>query len=119
MKTSSPRTAAFTLIEVMIVVAIIAILVAVAIPVFVKARESSQKNTCISNLRQMDSAITAWALDAHKSIGDSIDDSALFGPNNMLREKPICPAGGEFSFLTVGNSPQVRCSFNDVGHALP
>jgi prepilin-type N-terminal cleavage/methylation domain-containing protein len=119
MKTSSPRTAAFTLIEIMIVVAIIGILVAVAIPVFAKAREGSQKNTCISNLRLMDSAITAWAVDARKGVGACIDTSALFGPDNLMREMPICPAGGTFEFTTVGARPQVRCSFNDLGHVLP
>jgi prepilin-type N-terminal cleavage/methylation domain-containing protein len=119
MKTSSPRTAAFTLIEIMIVVAVIGILVALAIPVFAKARESSQKNTCIANLRLMDTAITSWAVEARKGVGDCIDSTALFGPENLLREQPICPAGGEFSFLTVGNRPQVMCTFNDQGHVLP
>ncbi len=119
MKTSSPGKAAFTLIEIMIVVAIIGILLAVAIPVFVKARESSQKNTCISNLRMMDSAITAWAVEAKKGIGDSIDTTALFGPDQFMREKPICPAGGTFEFVSVGAAPQVKCSFADLGHALP
>jgi prepilin-type N-terminal cleavage/methylation domain-containing protein len=119
MKTSSPRTAAFTLIEIMIVVAIIGFLVAIAIPVFARARESSQKNTCIANLRLMDSGITAWAVDARKGVGSEIDSEALFGPDNLMRERPICPAGGTFEFLTVGNAPQVRCSFSDQGHALP
>ncbi len=119
MKTSSPRRAAFTLIEIMIVVAIIAILVAVAVPVFIKARESSQKNTCISNLRLMDSAITAWALEAKKGIGDGIDQTALFGPDNLMREKPVCPAGGDFDFRQVGIMPQVTCTYSDLGHVLP
>jgi prepilin-type N-terminal cleavage/methylation domain-containing protein len=119
MKTSSPRTAAFTLIEIMIVVAIIGFLTAMAIPVFAKARESSRKSTCVSNLRIMDSAITTWALEQHKAIGACIDENALFGTENMIRDKPICPAGGEFKFETVGANPQVRCTFADIGHTLP
>jgi prepilin-type N-terminal cleavage/methylation domain-containing protein len=59
------RAAAFTLVEIMIVVAIIGLLAAIAIPNFVKARANSQKNACISNLHQIDSAIQEWALENH------------------------------------------------------
>ena len=119
MKTIAKRASGFTLVEIMIVVAIIAILVAMAIPILGRARESSQRNTCIANLRQMDSTITSWAVEARKSVGADIDTSALFGPTNLLREIPICPAGGEFQFWTVGARPQVSCSFSDQGHVLP
>ena len=46
----------FTLVEIMIVVAIIGLLAAIAIPNFVKARGSAQKNACIANLRQIEGA---------------------------------------------------------------
>ncbi len=115
----SQKVSGFTLIEIMIVVAIIAFLVAMAIPVFARARENSQKNTCIANLRLMDSAVTSWALEAKKGIGDSIDTSALFGPDNLIKVMPICPAGGDFSFATIGAHPQVSCTFNALGHTFP
>ncbi len=115
----SKRVGGFTLIEIMIVVAIIAFLVAMAIPLFARARENSQKNTCIANLRLMDSAVTSWALEAHKGIGASIDTSAIFGPDNLVKQVPICPAGGEFQFQTVGAVPQVSCTFATLGHVLP
>lgn len=104
----------------MIVVAIIGILVAAAIPVFMRARINSQRNVCIANLRIMDCAVTSWAVEARKGVGADIDTSALFGPTNLLREMPLCPAGGTFTFETVGAKPQVDCSFAvDLGHSLP
>ena len=119
MKTVSRPAHGFTLVEIMIVVTVIGILVAIAIPLFMRAREASQKNTCIANLRIMDSAITSWAVEARQPVGADIDTSALFGATNMIREQPICPAGGRFTFVGVGANPQVSCSFSNLGHALP
>ena len=53
----------FTLVEIMIVVAIIGLLAAIAIPNFVKARETAQQNACINNLRQISAAKQQWALE--------------------------------------------------------
>jgi prepilin-type N-terminal cleavage/methylation domain-containing protein len=53
----------FTLVEIMIVVAIIGLLAAIAIPNFVRARTTSQMNACINNLRQIDGAIQRWAIE--------------------------------------------------------
>ena len=67
--------AAFTLVEIMIVVAIIGLLAALAIPGFVKARKQSQARRIVNDARQLDSAIDQWALEKGKKDGDDITTS--------------------------------------------
>jgi prepilin-type N-terminal cleavage/methylation domain-containing protein len=63
MKINTSRKSGFTLVEIMIVVAIIGLLAAIAIPNFVHARTTAQMNACINNLRQIDAAIQQYALE--------------------------------------------------------
>jgi prepilin-type N-terminal cleavage/methylation domain-containing protein len=63
----------FTLVEIMIVVAIIGLLAALAIPAFVKARKQSQGRRILNDVRQMDAAIEQWALENGMKDGDAID----------------------------------------------
>src|ERR1700722_19215619 len=62
-KLSSIRKEGFTLVGIMIVVAIIGLLAAIAITNFIHARTTSQTNACINNLRQIDGAKQEWALE--------------------------------------------------------
>ena len=64
MKIKTVRSAGFTLVEIMIVVAIIGLLATIAIPNFVRARLQAQRSACINNLRQLDGAKQTWALEA-------------------------------------------------------
>jgi len=68
--------AAFTLVEIMIVVAIIGLLAALAIPGFVKARKQSQGRRILNDARQMDAAIDQWALENGKKDGDTVVTSS-------------------------------------------
>src|SRR5947209_7748829 len=107
MKISSVRRiqTGFTLVEIMIVVAIIALLAAIAIPNFVKARAASQRSACIANLKQIEGAKATWALEAKKVNSDSPNDSDLFGATQYVRVKPACPANGDYTIETVANRP--------------
>ena len=117
MKIKNIKTAGFTLVEIMIVVAIIALLAAIAIPNFVKARTSSQRSACIANLKQIDGAKATWALEQKKVNSDIPGDSDLFGSTLYIREKPGCPANGTYALLAVDSKP--TCTLGGAeGHTL-
>src|SRR5205814_2241623 len=79
MKVRTMGRGGFTLVEIMIVVAIIGLLAAIAIPNFVKARSLSQRNACIANMKQIDGAKATWALENKKTGADVPADADLFG----------------------------------------
>lgn len=81
----------FTLVEIMIVVALIGLLASIAYPNYVKARGTSQRNACINNLRQIDGAMQQWALEFKMSVDHSVtlDDVTPF-----LKSSITCQAGG-------------------------
>ena len=103
----------FTLVEIMIVVAIIGLLAAIALPSFVKARATSQANACINNLRQIESACQQIAIAKNLAAGTTISLSTDVTPYIKLNASgsiPTCPAGGTYSLLVVGSNPQSICS---------
>ena len=115
MKISSRR--AFTLVEIMIVLAIIAIILAIGLPNYLKSGTASKKVACINNLKQIDSAIDQWAIENNITDGTMPTDDIYNYIKNTNR--PTCPSGGDYTFYPVGETPQVRCSLEESeGHKL-
>ena len=120
MKTmKNSRKAGFTLVEIMIVVAIIGLLAAIAIPNFIKARATSQANACINNLRQFDGGEQEWALENHQastvaptSLANLVTLGYVRTPGGL---SPNCPAGGTYTAqATIASTPTWLCSLGNT-----
>jgi prepilin-type N-terminal cleavage/methylation domain-containing protein len=101
---------AFTLVELMIVVAVVGLLAAMTVGSMVKARKQAQGRRIVNDMRELDGAISQWAMDANKKDGDSIDWNAVA----TYLKKPIVFSdilGNPYSWSTVGSN-QIGLSWN-------
>ncbi len=97
---------------------VLAAAAAVAVPNFIKARNTRSRNPCIANLKQIDGAVQQWALENKQTATDtySLSDPTLLAyiKGSAL---PECPQGGRYLPGTnVGSNP--RCSLRRMGHTL-
>jgi prepilin-type N-terminal cleavage/methylation domain-containing protein len=111
----------FTLVEIMIVVLIIGILLAIAVPNFIRARESSRAKACQSNLKQIDSAKEQWAMDNRVAAGGAVSGLSLLVPS-YIKSTPVCPSSGTYTTGSIGTNP--TCSVGGTAgaydaHVLP
>ena len=120
----------FTLVEIMIVVAIIGILVGIAVPGFIKARKMAQGKSCNENLAKIDGAKEQYALDWNLTTGGTASIALLCAPDSSgvagtgyLKKTPFCPSGGTYTEGDIGTDP--TCDIADKGtapnliHTLP
>jgi prepilin-type N-terminal cleavage/methylation domain-containing protein len=121
MQTTTSTKAGFTLVEIMIVVAIIGLLAAIATPNIVRARSQSQVNACINNLRQIDDASQEWALDNRQPADATVSFTDI---QPYLKGAVLCPAAGSgatfatsYTLSTVSNKPV--CNLVPATHVLP
>jgi prepilin-type N-terminal cleavage/methylation domain-containing protein len=115
---------AFTLIEIMIVVLIIGILLGIAVPNFVRSRESARAKACVANLKQIDSAKQQWAMDNRAAAGGTVtgDMATLVGTTGYIKSTPVCPSSGTYTLGTIEVNP--ICSIggepdDPLAHVLP
>lgn len=106
----------FTLVEIMIVVAIIGIIIAIAVPAFLRARENSRGQACQENLSKIDGAKEQYALEFKLSNGSDISMDWLVTPNGCasgsgyLKKTPECPSNGSYETNAIGTAP--TCSIS-------
>ena len=104
----------FTLVEIMIVVAIIGLLAAIAVPSFMNARTKSIAKSCVNNLRQIEAGKDQFALDHTNQAPTQLSD--LVGTNAYIKTTPLCQAQGVYSLNALGVN--ASCSIGGL-HVLP
>jgi prepilin-type N-terminal cleavage/methylation domain-containing protein len=117
-KMKNTNKAGFTLVEIMIVVAIIGLLAAIGIPSFQKARDNARTKACINNLRVIDGAKEQYAMDSNVATGTAIANSAI---NEYIKggyTSLECGAGGVYAAEALGTDPSCSYATTDANHAL-
>src|SRR6478736_679880 len=113
MNTRPLKQKGFTLVEIMIVVAIIALLAAIAVPGFLRARKRSQASRILNDLRMIDAAVDQYAIETNRSTNFVVgvaDWTNYLKKNSMLYNSGRSLLGSSYGTQTVDTIPQVPSS---------
>jgi type II secretory pathway pseudopilin PulG len=97
-----PQRHAFTMLEIMIIVALIGLLAALAVPSYIKVRKQTQGKRILNDARIIDAAIDAWALEEGKADGDPVDLDAAARYTKAGTINPIDVLGNPYGIGPVG-----------------
>ena len=104
----------FTLVEIMVGVAIVGLLATIAVPNFLKSAEKMRTNICIKNMKLVDDTISQWAFENSKGSGETVITAELA---SYIKggELPTCPLGDTAYIINnVAGTPQVACPYYDA-----
>ena len=127
------RSKGFTLVEIMIVVAIIGILIAIAVPGFLRARQQSRLRACQNNMVKIDAGVQQYVLENNQPNNSALAgllsavSGSLVGTDLYIRFDPTCPGDGVYSITDdadvdqAGGVGPVTCDYAGGGpdHTYP
>jgi prepilin-type N-terminal cleavage/methylation domain-containing protein len=124
MKVFRQKTAGFTLVEIMIVVAIIALLASIAVPNFLRARKRSQATRILEDLRVIDSALDQYAIENNKAGGATVNWTDVKGylknGSSLYNSGGFDMLGGTYGTFSVDNIPKLSTgTFNKLSDVAP
>ncbi|MCK4851659.1 MAG: prepilin-type N-terminal cleavage/methylation domain-containing protein [Candidatus Omnitrophica bacterium] len=104
----------FTLIEIMIVIAVLGVIMSIAIPGFIRTNEKAKRNSCVTNLKRIDEAKSLWAMDSSTDLETPVTMADLAPV--YLKNTPACPSGGVYTVGDMRTLPTCTISGHIIGN---